>query len=125
MGKSGRIVVKAVFPTMPQAMARLGVDEGGDVQRFITHAVARNLPDFMPRRTGELAAGVTEASPTLVRVVGNPGTRFLFFGVTATGEPVDYYTGANPRAGAHWDRRMVAERGRAITAEAQRRFGRR
>lgn len=107
------------FPTMPQQLAKLGVDENGDVQDRLTDLVVDNLKDFMPKRSGRLIAGMAKKSPTFIKVEG-PYARFLFFGVTRTGKPVDYSTSKNPNAGPNWDRRMVAARGEAIVADLNR-----
>lgn len=107
------------FPSMPQAIAKLGIDEGGDIQEFVTDEVVRNLPDFMPQRSGKLVSKLHKTAPALVKVDG-PYARFLFFGITRSGAPVDYSKGRNPNGGPHWDSRMVADRGASIVAGAQR-----
>lgn len=107
------------FPTMPQAIAKLGVDENGDVQLKLTQEVYKNLPDYMPKKSGKLIAGMRIKSPTRIHVDG-PYARFLFFGKTRTGAQVQYSCDRNPNAGPNWDRRMVADRGKAITAKMQR-----
>ena len=100
---------------MPQAIAKLGVGENGDVQAKLTQDVYANLTDFMPKVTGKLISNTRIKSPTRIRVEGVQA-RFLFFGLTRKGEPVNYTLSANPNAGPHWDRRMVAARGKAIVA---------
>lgn len=107
------------FPTMPQAVLKLGVDAKGRVQQFATNEVAKNLPDFMPRETGTLIDSMRITAPNRIRVQ-TPYARFLFFGKTKKGADVDYSKQRNPHGGPNWDKRMVAERGRAITAKIQR-----
>ena len=119
MAKKKLVTMKVMFPTMPQALAKLGVDENGDVQAKLTQEVFKNLKDFMPKKTGRLIAGMSIPVPTKVRVEG-VYARFLFFGLTRKGNPVNYSKEANPNAGPNWDKRMVAARGKAIAAKVQR-----
>lgn len=117
-----RLVIKTKFPTFPQAALKLGVDEQGRVQRFVTKEVMRNLKDFMPLKDGNLIASMSAPFPNKIRV-SSVYARFLFFGKTRTGMPVNYSRDKNPNAGAHWDRRMVAARGEAITEKVRRYAG--
>lgn len=109
------MTVQTAIPNSYQAMRRLGVESDGRVQQKLTDLIFDNLKDFMPRESGRLQSKMSKRSPTRIRVEG-PYARFLFFGVTAKGEPVRY-SNQNPRGGAHWDRNMVAERGRQIVAQ--------
>ena len=118
MGKA-KYRVSVAFPTMPQAVLKLGVNKKGKVQNRVTDEVMRNLPDFMPRGTGELIKSMRKTAPNRIRVE-TPYARFLFFGRTKTGAAVNYSKERNPQAGPHWDRRMVAARGKAITAKISR-----
>ena len=118
-----RLTVKASIPDAYYLAKRLGVDKDGDVQEKVTDEVVRNLPDFMPKVTGKLISSIEKKSPTLVKVSGVQA-RFLFFGLTDDGEPVNYTLSENPNAGPHWDRRMVAARGAAI-ARSVRKYVRR
>ena len=141
MGRKFAMRVKVSFPTMPQAIAKLGVSKNGDVQEMLNDEIFRNLPDFMPKKSGNLIASMSKPSPTRIRV-SSPYARFQFFGVKMsapgqgpfpvgdgefrfrkgakprkTDEPLDYSHSGNRLAGPHWDRRMVAARGKAIVAK--------
>ena len=91
------------------------------MQNLVTDEVMKNLPDFMPRGSGELIKSMRKTAPNRIRVQ-TPYARFLFFGKTRTGKHVQYNRDKNPGAGPHWDRRMVAERGRAITEKVKRKI---
>ena len=117
--KKAEYVVKVQFPTFPQAALKLGVDKRGKVQRKVTKEVMKNLPDFMPRESGELIEGMGMVTWSKIRVT-SPYARFLFFGKTDKGKAVKYSRERNPNAGPHWDRRMVAARGKAIMAKIRR-----
>ena len=114
-----KVFMKVRFPTFPQAALSLGVDKKGKVQKLVTDEVKANLPDFMPRQSGTLVSSMTQPAPDRIRV-STVYARFLFFGVTRLGFPVNYSKDRNPKAGPHWDKRMVAERGDAICAKVQR-----
>lgn len=118
MGKKTTFV-KVAFPTMPQAALKLGIDKRGKVQNLVTDEVMRNLPDFMPRKDGRLVASMAKVAPDRIRV-SSVYARFLFFGKTKMGKPVKYSRDKNPNAGPHWDRRMVADRGKSITNKVKR-----
>lgn len=112
------MTVQTAIPNSYQLMKNLGVERDGAVQERLTDLIADNLKDFMPRESGELIGKMRKVGSDRIRVDG-PYARFLFFGVRASGLPVRY-DNLNPQGGAHWDRRMVAERGSQIVAELQR-----
>lgn len=114
-----RFVVKTQVPGLRRAAVHLGVDEQGEVQRKVTEEVFKRLPAYMPKKTGALVAGMHIERPTRITVDG-PYARAQFFGTTRTGAEFDYDTTANPKAGPHWDRRMIADEGAAICAAVQR-----
>lgn len=120
MARSGKTTyVNVAFPTMPQAALKLGIDKRGRVQNLVTDEVMRNLPDYMPRKNGRLVASMSKVAPDRIRV-SSVYARFLFFGKTSMGKPVNYSRDKNPNAGPHWDRRMIAERGKSITNKVKR-----
>lgn len=112
------MTVETTIPNSYQLMKNLGVERDGAVQDRLTDLIIDNLKDFMPRESGELIGKMRKVGSDRIRVDG-PYARFLFFGVRASGLPVRY-DNLNPQGGAHWDRRMVAERGSQIVAELQR-----
>ena len=115
-----KMVVKTQIPGLRRVAVKLGVDEQGDVQKYVTNEVMKRLPAYMPKKTGELESKMRMSKPTQIHVEG-PYARVQFFGVTKHGVPFAYDTSANPKAGSHWDRRMVADEGNAIRAKVQRR----
>ena len=114
-----RMYVKTQVPGLRRAAVHLGVDEQGEVQQLLTREVLQRLPAYMPRKTGALAAGTHQESQTLIKVDG-PYARAQFFGVKRDGGQFDYDTSGNPKAGPHWDRRLVADEGASICAKVQR-----
>lgn len=116
------VTVEVSFREMSTIVKDLGVDRDGPVQNHLTDLVMRNLPDFMPRESGLLISKMGKPYSSKIRIAG-PYARFLFFGLKASGEPVRY-DNLNPQGTSHWDRRMAAARGAAITADLKR-FARR
>jgi len=112
------MTVETAIPGSFQIMRKLGVERDGDVQDKLNDLVANNLRDYMPQESGRLVGSMRKLASDRIRV-DTPYARFLFFGVTARGDPV-HYENLNPQGAAHWDRRMVAERGAKIIAELQR-----
>lgn len=105
------------LPDARELSHALGVDAKGKVQRHVTATVMRKLRPYLPIRTGRLRDSMA-MEPTLIRV-STPYARAQFFGVTRTGKKFAYRP-TGPNVGSHWDRRMVAEQGAAIMADAQR-----
>lgn len=112
------MTVETAIPGSFQIMRKLGVERDGDVQDKLNDLVANNLRDYMPQESGRLVGSMRKLASDRIRV-DTPYARFLFFGVTARGDPV-HYENLNPQGAAHWDRRMVAERGAKIITELQR-----
>lgn len=116
-GNKRFVTVKVQFNDLQFVAKRLGVDRDGPVQNHLTDLFMQNLKDFMPRESGLLISKMSKPYSTKVRVQG-PYARFLFFGLKADGTPVNY-DNDNPQGTDHWDRRMVAERGRAIASQVK------
>lgn len=112
------MTVRTSMPDVFKSMKRLGVDKDGRVQERVTRLIFDNLKDFMPRESGQLESKMHVVDKTYIHVDG-PYARAQFFGVTREGVPFKY-DNLNPQGGSHWDRRMVAERGRQILEEINR-----
>lgn len=111
------VTVEVSFREMSLIAKDLGVDRDGPIQNYLTDLVMEALPDFMPRETGLLISKMGKPWSSKIRIAG-PYARFLFFGLKASGEPVNY-DNLNPQGTSHWDRRMAAARGAVITRKVQ------
>lgn len=125
-------------------LAKLGVDKGGDVQRFVTKTVNQRITRYMPYRSGVLSTKMKQIKSDSEIEIQGPYARYLYYGelmvdhVTGsawspkygwkvrTGIPLKYHrpgngeNGAgNPDAGPLWDRRMMAAEGAQIASEVQ------
>lgn len=146
--------VKLDLPSAPQLVKSLGLEAGGDVQRFHTENVLKRVKAYMPFREGDLykltviqtdinkpeivteapQAGYLYRGKKMVNAkTGNgpaliPGVGFRYKkGTTlkATRTPLNYTTTKNPKAGPNWDKALVASEGDAIVADLQRYIERR
>ena len=118
--KGFSMTVKTVLPPETKVRSILGVDAGGDVQKFVTNEIFRRIKSYMPKKTGKLRESATVKGSRHI-VVNSPYAKKQFFGVRKDGTPYDYNTAiGGAKAGNHWDRRLVADEGKAIVAEANR-----
>lgn len=112
--------VKTVLPPETKVKSILGVDADGDVQRFVTEDIFRRLLPYIPKKTGKLRDAAKIKSPRRI-TVNAAYAKVQFFGVTKQGVPFDYNTvTGGAKAGSHWDRRLIADEGKAIVADANR-----
>lgn len=115
-----RVNMTFSIPSVATVSKKLGTDERGDVQKKVTDEVFKRIKNYMPISSGELTASKTRVvSPTMIKVDG-PYARRQFFGRRKDGSPYRYNRNANPKAGPHWDRRMLADEGVQLREEVQR-----
>lgn len=110
------LTMKTRLPKTPEAIAKLGVSEGGDVQRYATDQIFDRIRPYMPYKTGELRGTAFVKTTTKIRVWARHA-RAQFFGVTKDGRPFNYNRNGNPKAGSHWDKRLMNDEGAAIAAD--------
>lgn len=112
-----------------QIEKRLGIDPGGDVQRFHTQNVLRRIVKFMPYRTGatiKVTIAQTDINKPFI-VTDTPYAKYLYYGKamagrapkTVTNRDLVYTKTKNPQAGPFWDRALVASEGAVIQLELQ------
>lgn len=117
------MTVKTALPSAPDALKQLGVDESGKVQRLATDEIFNRLIDYIPYKSGSLRATASVKSANRIRVDGKYA-RVQFFGVTKSGRPFNYDRTRAPKAGSHWDRRLVAAEGEKIVKSINRQIKR-
>lgn len=113
-----RTVMKVRLPDKGAVYQRLGIDQKGDVQKYVTDLVFERLIPYIPKLSGELRSNAKKQSNTKIGVTG-VYARAQFFGVTKKGKPFNY-SPTGPKVGSHWDRRLIADEGRSIVAVANR-----
>lgn len=116
--------MKTRIPSADQVAKSLGVDKDGKLQNYVTDVVLENIVDYIPKRSGELIGDTRKNSSTTIKVE-SPYAAYMFFGVSKSGQPLNYSKLQNPNAGPHWDSRMIAERGKKIAQKIRRFAGNR
>lgn len=112
--------------------ARLGIDPGGDTQRFFTHTCRIHMDKYVPSRDGDLATNIEEGidyirynSPYahyqykgILYVDPETGSPFARKGATKvpTNRPLIYHTAGT---GSYWDKRMVSAEMNVVVQEVQ------
>lgn len=121
--------VKLKLKPASQIEKRLGIDPGGDVQRFHTQNVLRRITKFMPYRTGntiKITIAQTDINKPFI-VTDTPYAKYLYYGKvmvgpapkTVTNRDLVYTKTKNPQAGPFWDRALVAAEGSVLQRELQ------
>lgn len=107
------------LPNSRRTQQILGVDRRGAVQDFVTNDILKRIIPYIPKRTGDLRSDAQKDSSTAISVKSRYA-RVQFFGVTKDGRPFNYSPLGGAKAGSHWDRRLIANEGKAIVADANR-----
>ena len=76
----------------------------GPVQQFHTANVLRRIQKYMPYRTGATIKLTIAQTDTHVPeiVTDNPQARYLYYGVSKSGKPLNYTHTKTPLAGPRW-----------------------
>lgn len=117
--KRGGFTVNTKLPNTKKTRWLLGVGRDGDVQKFVTKDIFKRLIPYIPKLSGALRARARVETNTAISV-RSVYARTQFFGVTEDGKPFDYGMAGGAKAGSHWDRRLIADEGKAIVADANR-----
>lgn len=121
--------IKLVMNPTKRILKDKGLAMGGDVQRFHTANVLRRIVRYMPYRTGATIK-ITEVGTDIGKpyiVTETPYAKYLYHGRAMEGKApkkvterdLVYTKTKNPRAGAYWDRALVAAEGAALRADLQ------
>lgn len=100
-----------------QIKARLGIEPNGKVQKFFTHACRVHMDKYVPFDTGTLATTVREEPDAII--YEQPYARYVYYGVSKSGEPLNYQTDKHEYAGPYWDKRMVSAEMKDVVKEVQ------
>ena len=100
-------------------IARLGLDPKGDTQQFFTNTCALHMDKYVPFDTGALAetvvldSGVINTSNVFENAIvyNQDYAKYVYYGISKTGKPLNYHTDKHELAGPYWDKEMwTAER---------------
>lgn len=95
------VKVKLDLDPTQEILLRRGLEEGGEVQRFFTHEVARHCDPYVPMDTGTLKN--TKQIETDKITYPQPYAQKQYFENKGKG-----------LRGKEWDKRMMADRGEEI-----------
>lgn len=136
------VKVKVDMKPVNTIIARLGLNETGDVQKQVTGIINHRITRYMPYRSSALATKTKFVakgdprhlseekkhitSPTTIIVEG-PYAAYQYYGKVmvgkapkvATDKPLTYSRHKNPLAGPKWDKRLMAAEGAQIAHEIQ------
>ena len=131
-----------------QIIKAKGLDENGDVQKFLINTVNNRIGRYMPASSATAVLATKKkfiAGPTQI-VVQGPYARYQYYGkvmvnaktgkgpmnipgvglrykkgtvLKETDRPLDYDTTFHKDAGPFWDRALMAAEGKAIEADVQ------
>ncbi|MCL2775928.1 MAG: minor capsid protein [Oscillospiraceae bacterium] len=97
----------------------------GQLQKFIDSSVLQGVADYIPFR-----AGIAVKSGILYTVIGSgaivwktPYIRYIYFGISKRGNPLQYDTTKHRKAGAFWAERYKADNMTALEASVKRKLG--
>lgn len=105
--------------------AKLGIEPNGRVQKFFTNTCAKKMDKYVPFDEGTLAETVIVGGQPTSAVTNNTITyetkyaRYVYYGISKSGKPMNYQTDKHPLAGSYWDKRMVSAEMQDIVKEVQ------
>lgn len=141
------MIVKVDMPKAAEIIKKKGIGKAGDVQLFLTHNINRRIGKFMPHLTGAMETKQKRVTGSDEITVFGPQSKVMYFGkvmvnaksgkgpanipgvgyrfprgsvLKPSNRDIKYTKTYNPKAGPFWDRRMMAEEGKAIEEETQR-----
>ena len=105
--------------------ARLGIEPNGQVQKLFTATCAKKMDKYVPFDEGTLAETVIIDGQPTRNVTENtityemPYARYVYYGVSKNGKPLNYHTDKHQLAGKYWDKRMVSAEMQDVVKEVQ------
>lgn len=91
--------------SLEQIKRRLGINQDGPVQAFMTETCFKAMEKYVPRRDGNLKNRVWLTSHSIT--YQSPYATYQYYGVRKDGShKVKHYT--TPGTGPYWDKRMMS-----------------
>ena len=121
------------FSDPDKIITRLGLKPGGDTHKYFMKRAADRMKDYLPfRDKGSVVDAQTQGIDFGKGqfVYNLPYARYLYLGKVVAGTPrretdkdLVYTKQPHPKAGPYWDRRMMANEGRALGREVTKHLG--
>lgn len=105
---------KVEFKPTSVIKANLGVEPGGDVQKFFTNTCYKAMDKYVPKDEGTLRNNVSMSTDGTSIIYEQPYAEYQYYGIRKDGSHVvmNYTT---PGTGPYWDERMwSAEKDKVI-----------
>ena len=97
-------------------VADLGLDDNGEIMKFITNECARKMRNYVPKREGTLRRTVKVYNNSII--YSQPYAKYQYYGIRIDGtHKVMKYT--TQGTGPYWDKKMWAVDGDSIIRAAQ------
>ena len=114
-------------------IANLGLSPNGDVQRWFTNTCALHMDKYVTFDTGALATTTVLSSGKINEgnvfenaiVYNQEYARYVYYGLSKSGKPLNYQTDKHELAGSYWDKRMWTAEKKQVVKEVQNYFDKR
>lgn len=102
--------------SLDQIKRRLGINQDGPVQAFMTETCFKAMDKYVPRRDGNLKNRVYLTNHSIT--YQSPYARYQYYGVREDGtHKVTHYT--TPGTGPYWDKRMISAEMDSVIKQVQ------
>lgn len=102
--------------SLDQIKRRLGINQDGPVQAFMTETCFKAMDKYVPRRDGNLKNRVYLTNHSIT--YQSPYARYQYYGVREDGtHKVTHYT--TPGTGPYWDERMISAEMDSVIRQVQ------
>ena len=114
-------------------VANLGLAPNGPVQKWFTNTCALHIDKYVPFDTGALAETSVLESGEINKenvyenaiVYNQEYARYVYYGISRSGKPMNYQTDKHRLAGPYWDKRMWSAEKKQVVKEVQNYFDKR
>lgn len=108
-------------------IANLGLKPNGPVQKFFTNTCALHMDKYLPFDTGSLAytavlpsGNINEGNVFDNAIVYNQEyAKYVYYGLSKTGKPLNYQIDKHPQATSYWDKAMWTAERKQVAREVQ------
>ena len=119
-------MVKIKLKPTSAIILKLGLDANGDVQQFFTNTCALHMDKYVPFDTGALArttvinGNINTGNVFQNAIVYNQEyARYVYYGISRSGLPMNYQKEKHPEANSYWDKRMWSAEKDIVVKEVQ------
>lgn len=108
-------------------VANLGLAPNGPVQKWFTNTCALHIDKYVPFDTGALAETSVLSNGEINKenvydnaiVYNQEYAKYVYYGISRSGKPMNYQTDKHILAGPYWDKRMWSAEKEQVVREVQ------